>query len=205
MRGLPRVLVVAVVAVAAVVLGWSLTSLLAGGSGPSGSVNRALIGGPFALIDQHGKPVTEQQFRGRLMLVYFGYTYCPDVCPTELQNMSAALDVLGEQAGKVQPLFVTVDPKRDTSAQLADYMEHFHKSFLGLTGTAEQVASAARAYRVYYARAKDTGKPGDPNDTTYLMDHSGYVYLMDKDGQYLTHFSPNSDPRKMAEKIRQYL
>lgn len=204
MRNGPRLFVLAAMALVAVVLAWSIATML-WGSSPTASVNRALIGGPFSLTDQQGQTIDDTQFRGRLMLVYFGYTFCPDVCPTELQNMSAALDMLGPQAKQVQPLFVTVDPQRDTVAQLADYMTHFYPGFLGLTGTAEQVAAAAKAYRVYYARAKGTGKPDDPKDETYLVDHSGFVYLMGRDGQYLTHFAPNSDPQKMAERIRQQL
>ena len=204
MRDGPRLFVLAAMAVVAGVLAWSIATML-WGSSPTASVNRALIGGPFSLTDQKGRAVSDAQLRGRLVLVYFGYTYCPDVCPTELQNMSAALDLLGPQAGQVQPLFITIDPQRDTVAQLDDYMSHFHASFLGLTGSAEQIAAAAKAYRVYYARAKGTGKPNDPKDETYLVDHSGFVYLMGRDGQYLTHFAPNSDPQKMAERIRQQL
>jgi len=204
MRNGPRLFVLAAMGLVALVLAWSIASMLWGG-GPTASVNRALIGGPFTLTDQRGREVADAQFRGRLMLVYFGYTYCPDVCPTELQNMSAALDLLGAQAAQVQPLFITVDPQRDTVAQLADYMSHFHPGFLGLSGSPAQVAAAARAYRVYYARAKGTGKADDPKDDTYLVDHSGFVYLMGRDGQYITHFAPNSDPQKMADRIRQQL
>src|ERR1043165_3360683 len=114
MRSMPRVLVLAVVALAAVVLGWTVVGVLTGSGGPGSSAGRALIGGAFNLTDQNGKAVTDSQFRGKLMLVYFGYTFCPDVCPTELQNMSAALDQLGDKAAAVQPIFITIDPQRDT-------------------------------------------------------------------------------------------
>jgi cytochrome oxidase Cu insertion factor (SCO1/SenC/PrrC family) len=139
------------------------------------------------------------------MLVYFGYTYCPDVCPTELQNMSNALDLLGDQAGAVQPLFITVDPARDAVEHLAGYMESFHPGFLGLTGDNDAIARAAKAYRVYHARAKGSGNSKDSNDQTYLVDHSGFVYLMGRDGQYLAHFAPNTDSQRIAQTIRQHL
>jgi cytochrome oxidase Cu insertion factor (SCO1/SenC/PrrC family) len=200
-----RWLILGVMALAAAVLSWSVANLLIGGGGSAGSVNRALIGGPFHLTDHRGRPVEDKQFRGKLMLVYFGYTYCPDVCPTELQNMSNALDLLGDKVAQVQPLFITVDPARDTVEHLAGYMESFHKAFLGLTGTKEEVAGAAKAYRVYYARAKGTGNPKDPKDETYLVDHSGFVYLMSREGQYVAHFAPNAEPQKIAQAIRQHL
>jgi cytochrome oxidase Cu insertion factor (SCO1/SenC/PrrC family) len=200
-----RWLILAAMAATALVLGWSVATLFLGRAGPAGSVNRALIGGPFELTDQRGQPATDAQFRGRLMLVYFGYTYCPDVCPTELQNISQALDLLGDKAGQVQPLFITVDPQRDTVPHLASYLESFHRSILGLTGSKEQVAQAAKAYRVYYARAKDSGNPKDPRDDSYLVDHSGFVYLMGRDGQYLAHFAPNTDPQKIVQAVRQHI
>jgi protein SCO1/2 len=205
MQSWVRWLVLAVVAAAAVAVGWTVTSLFIGG-GTTASLNRALIGGPFTLTDQHGQRVSDAAFRGRLMLVYFGYTYCPDVCPTELQNMSQALDLLGPAAAGVQPLFITIDPQRDTAGQLAEYMTSFHPGFLALTGTPEEIDAAAKAYRVYYARAREPGgSAAAAKSDSYLMDHSGYVYLMGRDGQYLSHFAPNTDPQKMAEKIRQYL
>jgi len=200
-----RWLILAAMAATALVLGWSVATMVLGRSGPTGSVNRALIGGPFELTDHRGRPVTDSQFRGKQMLVYFGYTYCPDVCPTELQNLSQVLDLLGEATPQVQTLFITVDPQRDTVAHLAGYMESFHATILGLTGSKEQIAQAAKAYRVYYARAKGSGNPKDPNDDSYLVDHSGFVYLMGRDGQYLAHFAPNADPQKIAQTVRQHL
>lgn len=168
---------------------------------PSGSGGRgaALIGGPFELVDHEGRPALEESFRGRLMLVYFGYTWCPDVCPTELQAMSAALDLLGAEAKAVAPIFITVDPERDTPQVMADYREHFHPSFAALTGTTQQVAAAAKAYRIFYAKAK-TERPDE-----YLMDHSSFVYLMDRKGGYLTHFAPSTTPEAMAARIREHL
>ena len=176
---------------------WQLASRGADGAG------RAAIGGPFQLIDAAGRPVGDADFRGRRMLIHFGYTYCPDVCPTELQAMSVALDRLGGAAEAIQPLFITVDPERDTPEQLASYCKHFHPRLVCLTGTPEQVASAAKSYRVFYARtrSRDRDAPAD----SYLMDHSAYIYLMSADGAYLTHFGAGTDPEAMAERIRRFL
>ena len=140
------------------------------------------IGGPFELVDQQGAPVTDKTFSGRYMLIYFGYGFCPDVCPTELANMAAALDALGSKSENIQPLFITVDPERDTPEFLADYVVNFHPRLIGLTGTPEQVKTAAKAYKVYYAKA---GKPGEAD---YLMDHTSFVYLMGPDGRFLSLF-----------------
>jgi len=177
----------------------TLALLLLGPTRDGGGRGVALIGGPFELVDHEGRAVREEEFRGRLMLVYFGYTWCPDVCPTELQAMSAALDLLGSDAKAVAPVFVTVDPERDTPQVMADYRGHFHPSLAALTGTPQQVAAAAKAYRIYYAKAK-AERPGE-----YLMDHSSFVYLMDRKGGYLTHFAPATTPEAMAARIREHL
>lgn len=192
------VLGIALFAAAIAAGAWSIYRLAGNAGGTSGV---ALIGGPFTLVDQNGKTRTDKDFRGKLMLVYFGYTFCPDVCPTELQTISDAIDDLGDKAAEVQPLFITVDPQRDTSSVMKDYVGHFNPRLIGLTGTPEQVAAAAKAYRVYFAKApsKDSGK----ND--YLMDHSSFVYLMSRDGKYLTHFTPGIPPDKMAQAIAKYL
>src|ERR1700691_5796322 len=156
--------------------------LAAGGSlFLSGSQPAALtVGGPFSLIDGDGRPVTDQTWHGKYMLVYFGYTYCPDVCPTTLTNLSDALDKLGAKADRLQPLFITVDPKRDTPPVVKQYAAAFGPRIIGLTGSAEQIAAAAKAYRVYYAEHR-TG-PG-PDD--YSMDHSSVLYLMGPDGRFI--------------------
>lgn len=157
------------------------------------------VGGPFTLVDHTGRTVTDQDFGGRYLLVYFGFTYCPDVCPTELQTMTQAIDLLGPDADRVQPLFITVDPQRDTADVLADYVRLFHPRLVGLTGTPEQIAEAARAYRVYYAKA-----PGD-DPTHYLMDHSSFVYLMDPQGDLAALFTPGTDAEEMARTLRNHL
>lgn len=160
---------------------------------------KALIGGPFSLVDHNGRRVTEKDFRDTFTLVFFGYTYCPDVCPAELQVVSAALDALGEKAKRVTPLFITIDPERDTVGQMKSYVENFHPRLVGLTGTAEEIRAAAKAYRVYYARAKSD------STSDYLMDHSSIVYLMSPDGTYLAHFAYGTDVDTMAEGIAKFL
>jgi protein SCO1 len=157
------------------------------------------IGGRFELVDQNGRVVTERDFAGWLMLIYFGYTFCPDVCPTSLQTMSVALEELGEDAEDVAFVFVTLDPQRDTVAQMKDYVGLFEPGPVGLTGAAEQVEAAAKGYRVYY-RLHDEGGEQD-----YLVDHSSFVYLMDREGRYLAHFGHAATPEQMVEEIRQAL
>jgi protein SCO1/2 len=163
--------------------------------GPLEAVGTPSIGGDFTLVDQNGKTRRAEDFRGKLMLIYFGYTYCPDVCPTELQTMGDALDLLGDKQEAVQPIFVTIDPERDTPEQLRLYAGSFHPRLVALTGSKEQVAAAARAYKVYYAKRPQEG--GD-----YLMDHSSFVFLMGRDGKYLAHFGPGTTPEQMADAIR---
>lgn len=164
------------------------------------SSGKALIGGPFTLVDHHGNTVSEKSYQGKLTLVYFGYTFCPDVCPTELQVISSALDMLGEKASTIQPIFITVDPERDTVALMADYVTHFHESFVGLTGTVEQIKSAAKAYRVYYSKAKS-----DAPDEDYLVDHSSIIYLMNRQGKFIKHFNFGIKPPELATELKKYL
>jgi cytochrome oxidase Cu insertion factor (SCO1/SenC/PrrC family) len=156
----------------------------------------ALVGGPFTLTDQRGAEVTEQDFAGRHMLIYFGYTYCPDVCPMSLANMTQALDLLRpEEAEQVVPVFITVDPERDTVEQLAEYAPLFHPRLVALTGSPDAVKAAAQAYRVYFAKA------GDADTDAYLMDHSTFIYLMGPDGEYVRHFAHNAAPEEIATGI----
>jgi cytochrome oxidase Cu insertion factor (SCO1/SenC/PrrC family) len=158
----------------------------------------ASVGGPFTLTDQNGAPRRAEDFRGKLMLIYFGYTFCPDVCPTELQTMSDAIDRLGAKGDAVQPIFITVDPARDTPQQLKAYAENFHPRLLALTGNAEQTAQVAREYKVFY-------QPVKQGDGEYLMDHSSIVYLMDRDGNYVAHFGGNLTAEQMAAAIAKHL
>jgi len=166
-----------------------------------GDRQEAAIGGPFTLINSEGETVTDADFRGKIMLVYFGYTYCPDVCPTSLTAVAEALDMLGEDAKEFAPIFITVDPERDTPEAMGDYAAAFHPQLVGLTGTVEQVAAAAKAYRVYFAKVQEEGD--DPED--YLMDHSAYIYVMDRDGKYVAHFPHGTDPGEMAKKLLELL
>jgi protein SCO1/2 len=166
------------------------------GTNPAGAGGKALIGGPFSLVDQSGRRVTEKNFEGRFMIAYFGYTFCPDFCPLGLSTITEALELLDEDEGaEVTPVFFTVDPDRDTVERLADYAPHFHPRLLALTGTDEEVATAAKAYRIYYAIPK---KEGDD----YAVDHSTFIYLMGPDGGYRTHFRHNATPEEIAERLR---
>jgi len=158
--------------------------------------NREPVGGPFSLIDHTGKPRTEADFRGKLLLIYFGFTYCPDVCPTDLQAIGLALNQLGKAGDAVQPLFITVDPVRDTPQLLADYVPSFHPRLIGLSGDMTSIRQAVRAYKVYYAKVPTA------DGSNYTVDHSGYIYLMDRAGQYLGFFPPGTPPDRMADVIR---
>lgn len=159
-------------------------------------VGKALIGGHFQLTDHTGRRVTDEDFRGRYMLVFFGFTFCPDVCPSSLQVMSAALDKLGPKADRITPVFITVDPGRDTPAQLALYVQSFHPRLVGLTGTPEEVQRAIQAYRVYARKVED------PKSTAgYTFDHSSIIYVMNPDGTYRTHFAHTTNVDSMADRL----
>jgi cytochrome oxidase Cu insertion factor (SCO1/SenC/PrrC family) len=173
---------------------------LIGGSPNSQSVGRALVGGPFTLTDHTGKRVTDQDFRGKHMLVMFGFTFCPDICPSGLQVMSAALDLLGPKADKIVPIFITIDPERDTTQALAAYVPSFHKRLIGFTGTAEEIAAVAKAYRVYYKRVKD-----EKSAAAYTMDHSALIYLMGPDGAYVAHFNHGTGAEALATRLAKLL
>ena len=159
----------------------------------------SLVGGPFTLTDHTGKTVTEADFSDSYKIVYFGYTYCPDICPTGLTVITEALDQLGDDARDVKPLFITVDPARDTVEIMAEYHQHFHESFSNLTGTPKQIADVARAYRVFYQKTADSG------DDAYLMDHSAVTYLMAPGGGLLAHFGMEATPEQLAKAIRDVL
>ena len=157
---------------------------------------RAPVGGPFELTDQTGQRRTDADFQGKLVVIYFGYTYCPDVCPTELQSISLALDKLGAAADTVQPLFITVDPGRDTPARLADFVSSFHPRLIGLTGSLAEIRKTAIAYRAFFA------KNGATTADHYSVDHTGFIYLLGKDGRYLGFLPPSLSPDAIADAIR---
>jgi len=158
------------------------------------------IGGPFELINQDGEEVTDADFAGQKTLIYFGFTYCPDVCPTALQVMSVALEELGDDADAFTPIFVTVDPERDDPETMAAYVEHFGDNFIGLTGTPEQIEAAAKAYKVYFRKVEDAS-----SSAGYTMDHSSVVYLMSEDNTFLANFTHETRPDRMAARLKQFL
>ena len=160
------------------------------------SSGTALVGGPFSLVGADGKPVTDRDFRGRYMLIFFGFTHCPDICPAELQVIAQALDQLGDKAKTVVPIFITLDPERDTPEVIANYVKSFGPNFVGLTGSPVAIAAAAKAYRVAYSKVENKDSAGD-----YSVDHSALVYLMDPEGRYVTHFSYGLSADQMAEKL----
>jgi protein SCO1/2 len=181
--------------------GAALLVLSQGGQGPAVQTSgKALIGGPFTLVGRDGKPVTDQAFRGKYMMVFFGFTHCPDICPAELQVMAAALDELGPKANEIIPIFITLDPERDTPMVVSDYVTNFSPRFVGLTGSSEQIAAAAKAYRVVYSKFQQ-----DNSSSDYSIDHSAFVYLMGKDGEYITHFAYGTPLSQMTETLRRYL
>jgi cytochrome oxidase Cu insertion factor (SCO1/SenC/PrrC family) len=159
---------------------------------------RGPVGGPFTLTDQTGKQRSDSEFRGKLMIVYFGFTYCPDVCPTDLMAITQALDALGPAAEGIQPVFITIDPERDTRV-LADYVSAFHRSFIGLTGSAEEIRRVANLYKAFYAKVRDE-RSGD-----YSIDHTGVIYLMGRKGEYLGFMPPQTNPDRLTEILRKNL
>ena len=155
-------------------------------------------------MNHTGKRVSDQTFRGRFLLVFFGYTYCPDFCPTTLQGIAITMDMLGEKATRARPLFITVDPERDTPESMANYVGAFEHGIVGLTGTPEEIKKVADAYRVFYAKSR-AGSLGEGKASHYTVDHSAFTYLMGPDGKYLTHFAYGMSPQTMAKEIRRYI
>jgi protein SCO1 len=158
----------------------------------------AAVGGPFHLEDQNGHPVSDQDMKGRPFLVFFGFTHCPDVCPTTLFDISEVLKRLGKDADRAGALFITVDPERDTPVVLKDYLSNFDPHLRGLTGDAAAVEAALRAYRVYAKKVPLSG--GD-----YTMDHTAVVYLMGKDGRFVAPFNLKRTPQAAADDLRRFL
>ena len=187
------VLAVAGLVIAVLLLGAGGFLWLNGDAGPT-------VGGPFTLENGSGKTVTDRDFRGKYMLVYFGYTFCPDVCPTTLSAVADALDKLGPKANELQPVFITVDPKRDTPAVMRQYTAAFTPRLIGLTGTPEQIANVAKEYRVYYAKHR-TG-PG-PDD--YSMDHSSVLYLMGPNGKFVAPLNAEGSGDALATALRKLI
>jgi protein SCO1 len=193
-----RILVATGAFVAGLVLCLAVVLLVTGRDGVPTMPQVAAIGGPFSLTDQNGRTVTEQDLKGKPFLVFFGYTNCPDFCPTTMFEISEVLKKLGPAADRTRALFITVDPERDTPAALKDYVSSFDPHITALTGEPEAIAAVAKAYRAYYRRVplKDGG---------YTMDHLVLVYLMDKDGRFVSRFNLNRPIDASAAELRKYL
>jgi cytochrome oxidase Cu insertion factor (SCO1/SenC/PrrC family) len=187
-------LVAGVLVAGGAAIAWGLTGGLKSQPQP------AAIGGPFTLIAGDGQKLSDRDFQGKWLLTYFGYTNCPDICPTTLADISETLKLLGPLASSVQPLFITIDPERDTPDAVATFVHAFDDRIVGLTGTPAQIAAVAKEYRVYYAK----NPPNPAEGTSYAMDHTAFVYVMGPDGKYLTLFSPlqGQMPEDMAAKLR---
>jgi protein SCO1/2 len=199
--GSPRFVLVAAVLAALVILGAGVflaLTLRDNPRGAAGTVLASAIGGPFRLTNQNGKTVTDADLKGKWSLVYFGYTHCPDACPTALNDISIALEDLGAKRDAVRPVFITVDPERDTPEALKAYVTSFDAPILALTGTPDEVAQAAKGYRVYYAKHPEVG--GD-----YSMDHSSVIYVMDPQGRFTASFTHESTPEQIAERLKNLL
>lgn len=199
-----RRLVLAALATSAVTIGAIAALVL--GDGPTrrttadgAAAPTATVGGPFSLVDTSGRRRTEADFRGKFSLVFFGFTHCPDVCPTAMQGASEALALLGPGADRLTVVFISVDPARDTPAALAAYAENFDRRIVWLTGNEAEVAAAARAYRVYFSR-----RPAE-SSASYSVDHSGYLYLMDRNGRFVAHFRHGIAPAELAAALKKHL
>ncbi|KJV91968.1 SCO family protein [Rickettsia bellii] len=168
----------------------------------AGQVNiyedNAEIGGDFELIDQNGELFNSDELKGKLSLIYFGFTSCPDICPTSLNKITKAVEILSENKIDIVPVFITIDPSRDTPAVLKEYLKHFHPKFIGLTGDEKQIREVADKFKVYYAKAASE----NDNDQDYMLDHSSFTYLMDKNGKYLKHFYLDSAPSEIMEFLK---
>lgn len=159
-------------------------------------VGKAAVGGPFELIDYDGKKFTERNLRGEFSLLYFGFCHCPDICPDELEKVAEAVDIVDKKLGvKMVPVFISVDPERDTPARIKEYVQEFHPRMLGLTGDLDAVKKTSKAYRVYYS------KTGEPGAKDYLVDHSIIHYLIDPDGEFVTFYGKNYSAEQMADSL----
>jgi protein SCO1 len=161
--------------------------------------NSVTFGGPFTLTASDGSTKTDESFRGRWMLVYFGYTHCPNICPMTLSAISRALDTLGPLGANVQPVYITIDPERDTPEQMGEYTRAFDSRIVGLTGTPQAIALVAKKYRVFYEKVA-----GQTRDD-YSMMHSSYIYVMDPNGRYVTLITQSEDPAAIVERMRELL
>ena len=153
------------------------------------------IGGPFTLTNHLGKTITDKHFPNKYLIMYFGYTFCPDICPTALQNVTLALEDLGDKARQFQPLFITIDPQRDTMQHLSEFVKDFHPSLMALRGTPKETKALADAYKIYYAVV-------DPKEEHYMIDHTSLIYVMNASGEYVTNFPHNTSPKEMKKILK---
>jgi protein SCO1/2 len=193
-----RVLLVAGAFLTGLILCFAVILMVSGRVSAPSVTQIATIGGPFSLTDQNGRTVTDRDLKGHPFLVFFGFTHCPDVCPTALFEVSEIMRALGPDADRVRVLFVTVDPERDTPATLKDYLSSFDPHLSALTGDLEAVAAMAKAYRVYYKKVP-------LSEGGYTMDHTAIVYLMNKDGKFVSPFNIKRPPDVAAADLRKYL
>jgi protein SCO1/2 len=202
MRPSFKVLIAIVLTLAAAgALGAAWVSLVEAPAPKVATSGTAAIGGPFTLVSTNDGNVTDQTYRGKWLLIFFGYTFCPDACPTALNNISVALEKLGADAGKLQPLFVTVDPQRDTREVLAEYLKSFDSRIIGLTGPQDQIDRVVKEYRVYVASQKSETQ-GDDN---YLVSHSAYIYLMDPQGKFVNVIQGSEAGEEIAAWLRKQM
>lgn len=186
-----------------VALGCSLTTGFAAAPAPASPPPLPkLFGGPFSLTDHNGTPRTDKDFLGTFMLIYFGYTFCPDICPANLQHCANAMDALGDKARRITPIFISIDPARDTPMVLKEYVANFGERFVGLTGSETQIRAVSKAYRIHRRKVLPAGETDKAN---YLVDHSSITYLMGPDGKFVTLFPHNTPGDEMAKRISTYL
>lgn len=196
MSSIARPLVIATAFAASLVVGLLIMFWAMGGM--SKVAQPAAIGGPFQLTDQNGKTVTDKNLKGKPTLIFFGYTHCPDVCPTSLFEISEVLRAMGKDADKVNAIFISVDPERDTPAAMKDYLSSFDPHLEGLSGDPAEIAKVITSYRVYAKKVPT--KDGD-----YTMDHTALIYLMDRDGRFVSPFNLKRTPDEAAAELKRYL
>ena len=196
MSSAARPLAIATAFAASLIVGLLLVFWAMGGVGKV--AQPAAIGGPFQLTDQHGKAVTDKNLKGKPTLIFFGYTHCPDVCPTSLFEISEVLRAMGKDADKVNAVFISVDPERDTPATMKDYLSSFDPRLEGLSGDPDAIAGVIKSYRVYAKKVPT--KDGD-----YTMDHTALIYLMDRDGRFVSPFNLKRTPEEAATDLKRYL
>ncbi len=201
------------------VVGTLLAVALTGKTSSASSEDEKLVrygqyGGPFTLTDHHGKSVTDRDYLGQYLMLFFGYTFCPDVCPTTMQAVGDTLDILGDRGDKIRPVFVSIDPDRDTPEALAGFVGHFHPRMVGLTGTKDQILAIADDYGASYFKVflppsigedDEEGNSGEDEKSGYLFNHSAATYLMGPDGKFITYFPFGMPPEEMADQTLKIL